>query len=111
MTEVNSKDENAASDVADVTDVRNKDSQNEGETKSGLMKYTDVFYVLIVILISIITYPKDFIYGLGLHVGVPLSFVWYYGWITCAATGLGAVPFMFWKEPSKLMIGLSNGKI
>lgn len=37
--------------------------------------------------------------------------VWYFGWITAVCTGLGALPFFFIKEPNKLWIGISNGRL
>jgi ZIP family zinc transporter len=41
---------------------------------------------------------------------VTCQHVWYYGWITAVATGFGAVPFVFIKEPNKFWMGVSNGK-
>eukprot|EP01041_Mallomonas_annulata_P003567 gene3567-7094_t len=39
---------------------------------------------------------------------VHISQVWFFGWLTAISTGLGAVPFYFIKNPSKYYMGISN---
>jgi hypothetical protein len=66
----------------------------------------DLFIFLSLILITVTTYPtisSTFVSH------VPISFVWFYGWITAISTGLGALPFVFVKEPNKFWMGISNG--
>jgi len=71
--------------------------------------WIDIIFFVILLLLSIFTYPSNFLSGNIEH--VPISFVWYYGWITAVSTGLGALPFIFFKEPTKFWLGVSNGKL
>jgi zinc transporter, ZIP family len=67
--------------------------------------YVGLIALLGVILITIFTCPHEWN-----HTTVSLSHVWFYGWITAISTGLGALPFLFLSEPSKYLMGISNGK-
>lgn len=72
--------------------------------------WSDIIICVLLIVVSIFSYPPNFFSGSSLigNLKVPLSFVWYYGWITALSTGLGALPFIFFKEPSKFWVGVSN---
>eukprot|EP01038_Epipyxis_sp_PR26KG_P011488 gene11488-15387_t len=62
-------------------------------------------YILlgIVLLITISTYPSNLESG-----KVTTMHVWYYGWITAVSTGAGALPFLFFHDPDKFWMGVSN---
>jgi hypothetical protein len=67
--------------------------------------YISISLVGLIIFITIFTYP-------GYHhidAEVTLPFVWYSGWITAVATGIGVVPFFFVTNPNKFWMGISNG--
>lgn len=64
--------------------------------------FVAIFFILLVILVSIFTLPVDWSVVRAQH-------VWYYGWITAVSTGLGVVPFFFFSEPNKFWMGISNG--
>lgn len=46
--------------------------------------------------------------GDATEVGVPVSRVWSYGWITAASTGLGALPFFWLHKVDKWWLGICN---
>jgi hypothetical protein len=64
--------------------------------------FVSLFFILLVVLISIFTLPEDWS-------GVTSQHVWYYGWITAVSTGIGVLPFFFFSEPNKYWMGISNG--
>lgn len=87
--------DNLHSIAAKRTRKRNQKSQ---------IDFVAIFFVLMVILVSIFTLPTDWSVVRAQH-------VWYYGWITAVSTGLGVVPFFFFSEPNKFWMGISNGEI
>lgn len=80
------------------------------KTKSNSITTIDVVIFFILIVVTVVTHPKLLHWTSPTKVGhVSLNYVWYYGWITAISTGLGALPFIFFKEPDKLWMGISNG--
>lgn len=69
---------------------------------AGRVDYVALFFILLVILISVFTLPEDWSVVRAQH-------VWYYGWITAVSTGAGVLPFFFFSEPNKYWMGISNG--
>lgn len=69
--------------------------------------YIGIFLLTIVFLITIFAYPRS----AGDEPKVSLQSVFYHGWITAVATGLGALPFAVISEPNKYWMGISNGKL
>ena len=69
--------------------------------------YLSYFTLAIIVLITIVTCPTDW----SLENKVTTHHVWYNGWITAVATGVGVLPFFFLSsEPNKFWMGISNGK-
>lgn len=79
----------------------------EGADSPHDFDYTAYGLLLILILISVFTYPVDWATGGK----VSLQHVWYYGWITAISTGAGVLPFYFISEPNKFWMGISNGRL
>ena len=80
-------------------------TNNKSKT-SNSVTILDITTFIALIITTIITYPKEAISQTG-H--VTLNAVWYYGWITAISTGFGALPFLFFQEPNKFWLGVSNG--
>lgn len=104
----------SSSNDGSISKVKNSDTNNKTKitkisTSTPSIAWIDIFFFIILVLLSIFTYPSDFLTGHIKH--VPISFVWYYGWITAVSTGLGALPFIFFKEPTKFWLGVSNGEV
>ena len=78
--------------------------RSKKRTSKAQVDFVAIFFVLMVILVSIFTLPTDWSVVRAQH-------VWYYGWITAVSTGLGVVPFFFFSEPNKFWMGISNGKL
>jgi hypothetical protein len=77
---------------------RNEKRKHESDYGSYVM-------VLLVVLITVFTYPtENMVAG-----GVTLQHVFYCGWITAIATGAGVLPFFFLSKPNKFWMGISNG--
>lgn len=55
------------------------------------------------IAVTLTTFPNDCI------ARVSLQKVWYFGWITAVATGLGVLPFYIFGSPNKYYMGIANG--
>lgn len=68
--------------------------------------YLGIFLLTIVFLITIFAYPRS---TAGEEPKVSLQSVFYHGWVTAVATGLGALPFYIISEPNKYWMGISNG--
>ena len=83
-----------------VKKSRSTSSNSKGATKIDYVGYA---ILLLLIVITIVTYPRI------AESRVTWQQVWYYGWITAVSTGLGALPFCFFSEPSKFWMGISNG--
>ena len=63
---------------------------------------TGWFLMACVVLISIVTFPR-------FNTEKPtIQEVFYCGWMTAVSTGLGVIPFIVFKEPNKLYMGISN---
>ena len=55
-----------------------------------------------VVIISVVTFPR-------FNTEKPTTQeVFYCGWMTAVSTGLGVIPFLVFKEPNKLYMGISN---
>ena len=88
-------------------DGKETNSKFKDEKKSSGSEI-DVFgWVLlaIVIAITIFTYPSIDSW----KVKVTEMHVFYYGWVTAVSTGLGAIPFLFFSQPKKFWMGVTNG--
>jgi hypothetical protein len=85
-----------------VKKSRSNSSNSKGAAKIDYMGYA---ILLLLIVITIVTYPRIPVSRVTWHQ------VWYYGWITAVSTGLGALPFCFFTEPSKFWMGISNGAL
>lgn len=73
--------------------------------KQSSIDYISWGILAIVLMITIFTYPQENIMN-----GVSIQHVFYNGWITAVATGVGVLPFFFLSEPDKYWMGISNGK-
>ena len=60
----------------------------------------------VIILVTLFACPESLLNGADTLVS--LHHVFYSGWITAVATGVGVIPFFFINEPSKFYTGLSN---
>jgi len=83
-------------------------ARRQGKKSSN--KPIDYFcYLLLftIILITLLTYPSNN----RVDDVVTIHHVWYHGWITAVATGVGVIPFIFLSEPNKFWMGISNGKL
>lgn len=60
----------------------------------------------VIVLVTVFACPESLLNGADTLVS--LHHVFYSGWITAVATGVGVVPFFFINEPSKFYTGLSN---
>jgi hypothetical protein len=63
--------------------------------------------IIIFIIITFITIPQPFHPEPGMVPSV--QHVFYYGWLTCISTGLGAIPFYLFPDVATFWIGISNG--
>lgn len=88
-------------EIKSVISKRNKEKLKMHESSTDFTAY---FLVLLIIAISILTYPENW------ESKVEIQHVWYYGWITAIATGAGVIPFFFLTDPNKFWMGISNGK-
>lgn len=68
--------------------------------------YIAILTLAAIITITIIACPASVVNGTDTLVTLP--HVFYSGWVTAVATGVGVVPFFFLKEPSKFYTGMSN---
>lgn len=68
--------------------------------------YPATITMLVIVLVTIFACPRTI--WLGTDTIVTVHHVFYSGWITAVATGLGVVPFFFLTEPSKIYTGISN---
>lgn len=66
--------------------------------------YLSYSLLLLVVLISIVTFPEDW------SSSVSIGHVWYYGWVTAVSTGAGVLPFFLVSVPDKYYMGLCNGE-
>lgn len=71
------------------------------------MDYPGLFMLAIVIGITLFACPTALLLT-GSQTTVTIHHVFYSGWITAVATGVGVLPFFFLREPSKFYSGLSN---
>lgn len=79
-------------------------------TKSSVPPSTPLWVycsIGIVILITIFTRPIPF--QPELNQLPTIHHVFYYGWLTCVSTGLGAFPFYIFPDVATYWIGISNG--
>lgn len=60
------------------------------------------FLLIAIVLITIFTFPAE---CMG---RVSIQKVWYFGWITAIATGLGVLPFYLVGKPNKYFMGIAN---
>lgn len=91
----------------DLKDSKIKSKSGKSSSHSHV-KMIDIAILVALILITVFTHPHITSEQPTGH--VPLSYVWYYGWITAVSTGLGALPFFFVTEPNKFWMGISNGE-
>lgn len=82
-------------------------SRRQSKQKLTIEDYLNYALLATVILITVLTYPMNN----KVDDVVTIHHVWYYGWMTAVATGLGAIPFIFLSEPNKFWMGISNGKL
>lgn len=61
-----------------------------------------VFAILTIVTIPVPFHPEP-------HKVPSLQHVFYYGWLTCMSTGLGALPFYLYPDIATFWIGISNG--
>lgn len=76
--------------------------RSKKRTHKSDIDFVAIFFILLVVLVSIFTLPVDWSVVRAQH-------VWYYGWITAVSTGVGVLPFFFFSEPNKFWMGISNG--
>ena len=67
----------------------------------GLLR--SLFLLAAVVGVTIISLPEHV-----LNFDVDVRGVFFYGWMTAVATGAGALPFMFVREPSRTLLGIAN---
>ena len=71
---------------------------------------TWVYIALITfIIMTLVTIPHPF--HPESHQAPSINHVFYYGWLTCISTGLGAVPFFLFPDVATFWIGVSNGTL
>lgn len=87
-----------------MKELKNKITNNK--KKKPATDYISYALLLVVLAITIIAFPEDFLNN-KLDV-VKLNHVFYYGWITAISTGLGVLPFFFFDEPNKFWMAVSN---
>lgn len=94
---------NIRSDDEALNDERNKGKSFE--VQSGRIDYVAYFWLAVVVILTITTYPFT---NYNTDDGIVFQHVWYCGWLTAVSTGLGVVPFLFLNDPEKYYIGISN---
>ena len=63
--------------------------------------------LILCIIISIVAIPQPF--HPEANTVPSVKHVFYYGWMTCMSTGLGALPFYIFPDVATFWIGISNG--
>ncbi len=81
--------------------------QNKQKNQYNMQDSLNYALLACIILITVLTYPMNN----KIDDVVTIHHVWYYGWMTAVATGLGAIPFIFFSQPDKFWMGISNGKL
>ena len=87
---------------ADISEDEKSDTKGK-PTPTKENNTVNIVLFAILLSLTILTMPHP------LQTPNPTTWhVWYYGWISAVSTGLGAVPFFWWSQPSGRWLGLSN---
>lgn len=66
---------------------------------------SDYFLLVVTLVLTVVSYLATS----DENDKITMYDIWYYGWITAIATGLGVIPFFFVSSPNKYWMGISNG--
>ena len=112
VSSTSSSSSNSSSHNQIMTDLDKVKAIMSSKHKKKASNHSPIDYVsysilFLIILITIFTCPTDW----SMENKVTVHHVWYKGWITGVATGVGVLPFFFLSsEPNKFWMGISNGK-
>lgn len=88
-----------------LNNPNNKDIKSSSSNSNSAQKppVYDIILLLLIILLTIFFFPTDW-----KEEKVSIFHVFYNGWLTAVATGLGVLPFFFLSEPSAYLISITN---